>query len=256
VCEVLHRHSIHNTLMTGDPAWYDPEFIGRPFHRPERVGRVVFSPPLSAHYRDQAAAVLQLLRELFPDARRYCAMHLTDAKASRFADTTATNDASMRSDVAEKNAFIRAEAARLGFEVIELAGDIGKLDFYRDCDLHVGYECHSHLSLFRFRRPSVLIAEDARGVGFNYTLGAGGLPGFVRRRAGLPAGANVGGTSGYCVSAEEFSLAPARDDLTEELRQFLREELETGFRRFLGVGPFLDDTYRQAMAPFLRSLPG
>jgi hypothetical protein len=77
----------------------------------------------------------------------------------------------MRPDVAEKNAFLRQEAVSLGFEVVELAGEVGRmLDFYPGCDLHVGYECHAHVSMFRIRRPSVLIAEDARGVGFNYTL--------------------------------------------------------------------------------------
>jgi len=256
VPEILRRHGIQNTIMTGDPAWYDPACFGRPWHRPRDVRSVVFSPPLSAYYRDQGAAVLRLLRELFPTARRYCAMHLTDRHASPFADRKPTNDASMRADVAEKNAFLRQEAGRLGFEVVELAGDVGRLlDFYPGCDLHVGYECHAHVSMFRIRRPSVLIAEDARGVGFNDTFGAGGMNGFVRQRAGLPAGAELGGTSGYCVSPDQYALAPARNDLGDELAQFLREEVETGFRRYLGVGTLIDETYAQAMAPFLRSLP-
>jgi hypothetical protein len=162
----------------------------------------------------------------------------------------------MRPEVAAKNAFLRQEAVRLGFEVVELAGDVGRmLDFYPVCDLHVGYECHAHVSMFRIRRPSVLIAEDARGVGFNYTFGVGGISGFARQRAGRPEGADLGGTSGYCVSSDQYALAPARDDLVEELTQFLREELDTGFRRYLGVGPLIDDTYARAMGPFLRSLP-
>ncbi len=255
--EVLRRHGIPNTIMTGDPAWYDPDCFGRPWHRPREVRSVAFSPPLSAWYRDQGVAVLRLLRDLFPEARRYCAMHLTDRHASRFSDRAPTNDASMRGDVAEKNRFIREEAVRLGFEVVELAGDVGRLlDFYPQCDLHVGYECHAHVSMFRIRRPSVLIAEDARGVGFNYTFGAGGVTGFVRRRPGLPAGAELGGTSGYCVAADQYDLAPAREDLTEELGQYLMEEVATGFRRYLGVGALIDDTYASAMAPFLQALPG
>jgi len=130
------------------------------------------------------------------------------------------------------------------------------LRFYPQCDLHVGYECHAHVSMFRLRRPSVLIAEDARGVGFNDTFGAGGCTGFVRRRAGLPDGAEVGGTSGYCVTSDQHELAPARTDLIDELEAYLRAETATAFRRYLGVGPFIDETYSTAMAPFLRSLPG
>lgn len=257
VVEMLARHGIRNTLMTGDPAWYDPDASGRAFHRPREINTVAFSPPLSAYYREQGAAVLRLLRDLFPNARRYCAMHLTDRVASPFADRAPTNDASMRADVAEKNAFLRREAVQLGFEVIELAGDVERLlRFYPQCDLHVGYECHAHVSMFRIRRPSVLITEDARGVGFNDTFGAGGLTGFVRRRPGLPDGAEAGGTSGYCVSPDQHALAPARTDLIDELEAYLRAETTTAFRRYLGVGPFIDETYATVMAPFLRSLPG
>jgi hypothetical protein len=257
VRDVLRRHGIKNTVMTGDPAWYDPAFFGHPMYRPEFVRTVVFSPPLSAAYREQGLSVLRCLRRIFPTARGICAMHLTDQKNSPFADKSETNDASMRPDIAEKNAAIREEARLLGFEVLELAGDVERLSIYQQCDLHVGYECHAHLSFFRYRRPSVLIAEDARGVGFNYTLGigAGGMVGFVRRRTDLPHAENRGGTSGYCVSDEDFALAPAREDLDEELEQYLREELDSRFRRFLGISAYLDETYETRMAPFLRALP-
>ncbi len=255
VCEVLRQHGIENTIMTGDPAWYDAARFGRPMHRPEKIARVVFSPPLSAFYRTQAEEVLVLLAELFPGAERYCAIHLADAGVSPFADKRPTNDASMRSDVAEKNAFVRRRARELGYEVREMAGDMAKLDFYRECDLHVGYECHAHLGFFRQRRPSVLIAEDARGVGFNYTFGVGGFDGFVRRGPGSVRSAKEGGTSGYCVSEAEFASAPARPDLVPVLRQFLREECESRFRRYVGVAAYLDETYDQVMAPFLRSPP-
>ncbi len=256
VCDVLKKHGVSNTLMTGDPAWYDPEFLGRALHRPDSVDHVVFTPPLSAFYRDQAGQVLRMMADLFPDARRYCAMHLTDVKVSPFPDKRPTNDASMRPDVADKNAYIRRLARDLGFEILEFSGDVTKLAFYGECDLHIGYECHAHLSFLRQRRPSVLIAEDARGVGFNYTLGVGGFTGF-RRAVGrtLPA-PKEGGTSGYCVTQEEFDLAPARDDIATEVRQFVEQELASGFRRYLGVAGFIDETYEHAMAPFIRSLPG
>lgn len=254
VCDMLHKHGITNTLMTGDPAWYDPDFLGKPLHRPTTIKRLVFSPPLSAFYQEQAEEILAMLADLFPQAQRYCAMHLADVKVSRFADKAPTNDASMRVDVADKNAAIRRRASDLGFEVLELSGNVEKLDIYRDCDLHVGYECHAHLSFFRQRRPSVLIAEDARGVGFNYTLGVGGFSGFIRQDRD-PAPTQEGGTSGYCVTAQEYQAAPARPGLADDVRRYIEQECESGFRRYLGLTEFIDETYQQAMAPFLKTLP-
>ena len=253
--EVLRQHGIENTVMTGDPTWYDPDFFGVPLHRPHRIETLVFSPPLSAFYGNQAAECLEMLTEMFPDANRYCAFHLADPTSSPFDDKNPTNDASMRSDVAEKNALIRAAAVASGYEILEMAGDVKELDFYRECDLHVGFECHAHLSFLRQRRPSVLIAEDARGVGFNYTLGVGGCDGFERAKNVAVRPPREGGTSGYCVSREEWDVAPAREDVIQVVRAFLEEELQSGFRRYLGLTDRIDETYEKVMAPFLRSLP-
>ena len=252
---LLRGYGIVNTTMTGDPAWYDPVFFGKPLHRPTRVETLVFSPLLSAFFGPQAVELLGMLAELFPDAKRYCVFHLTDPSMSKFADKKPTNDASMRPEVARKNAFIRSRAIDLGYDILEFAGRVEKLDFYRECDLHVGYECHAHLGFLRQRRPSVLIAEDARGVGFNYTLAVGGFDGFRRALVHSVAPPAEGGTSGYCVTQEEFDMAPPRSDLTQAVGRFIAEELDNGFRRYLGLADFIDETYEKGMAPFLKSLP-
>jgi len=36
-CQVLENHGIDNTVMTGDPAWFDPDRIGDRMARPGRV---------------------------------------------------------------------------------------------------------------------------------------------------------------------------------------------------------------------------
>jgi hypothetical protein len=100
----------------------------------------------------------------------------------------------------------------------------------------------------------VLIAEDARGVGFNHTLGVGGVTGFVRAQHELR-GLRKTHTSGYCTSLREFALAPPRADVPEVVRGFLREELDSAFRRYLGLPERLDELYERVMRPFLQSLP-
>lgn len=251
-CRVLERHGISNTVMTGDPAWFDLEHLGEPMHRPRSVERLVFSPPLSPHYVEQAHRLMRMLAERFPEATRYCSMHLADRDTQP--DAQAENSAAMSPAVTEKNRRIRAWAEELGFELRHPAGDLGQLDYYQSCDLHVGYECHAHARFLSLRRPSVLVAEDARGVGFGDTLGVGGFTGF--QRVAWPRDAvRKTHTSGYCTSLEEFSIAPARLDVAEDVREFLDDELRTGFARYAGLGPFLDELYEQVMAPFVRNLP-
>ena len=254
VCSVLKRHGITNTLMTGDPAWFDLPSIGKAMRRPARVSRLVFSPPLSPFYAGQAEQLIEMLAGLFPDAEKICSMHLADLDTI---DEKATpeNSAALTPEVTVKNRRIRAKALEQGFDVRQVSGDLGRIDFYESCDLHVGYECHSHLGFLRKRVPSVLIAEDARGVGFNYTLGVGGFDGFVRCQRPEAAATRKTITSGYATTVEEYSNAPARGDVHLDVRQFLEEELASGFRRYAGMSAFLDEVYEKAMRPFIQSLP-
>ena len=249
---ILARHGVPNTVMTGDPAMFRLDRLGQPMARPSSVENVVFSPPLSPYYADQAKAVMTLLAELFANARRTCAFHLADR--SQGGGPRSENSAAMTPAVAEKNRRIREHAADLAFEVLDVAGRVEGLATYDACDLHVGYECHAHLCFLSARLPSVLIAEDARGVGFNYTLGVGGFRGFERAR-GSSAVRRKTHTSGYCTDPEERAVAPPRADLCEALEQYLVEEADSGFRRFLGLADRLDELYERAMRPFVRSLP-
>lgn len=249
---ILVKYGIKNTCFTGDPAMFHLPYLGRPFRRPTTVDRLVFSPPLSPYYTEQALHLLDSLAELFPTARRYCAFHLEDLETST--SKRSENSAAMTPEVTAKNSRLRHKARELGYEVRHLAGDVAKLKFYEECDLHVGYECHAHLYFLSCRLPSVLIAEDARGVGFNYTLGVGGFSGFERStQPRRPERKTM--TSGYCTSIDELATAPPRTDLDGEVVGFLREELETGFRRYTGLATFLDETYETGLRPFLQSLP-
>jgi hypothetical protein len=255
VCSVLKNHGITNTVMTGDPAWFDLPSMGKPMRRPAQVSRLVFSPPLSPFYAGQAEQLIEMLAALFPDAEKVCSMHLADLDTADDSGDEPENSAAMTPEVTVKNRRIRAKATEMGFEVRQVSGDLGRIDFYEACDLHVGYECHSHLGFLRKRIPSVMIAEDARGVGFNYTLGVGGFDGFVRSQYPALAASRKTITSGYATTIEEYSNAPARGDVHLDVRQFLEEELGSGFRRYAGMADYLDEVYEKSMRPFVQALP-
>jgi len=261
---VLARQGITNTAMTGDPAWFDPACFGQPMRRPREVCKVVFTPPLSPFYADQAEAMMRVIAEVFPAAQRYCAFHMADADAlPQLRREGAIDDgdgelaersAAMSQAVLAKNRRVRTWCRELGFEVREASFDLGRIAFYGDCDLHVGYECHAHLYFLRKRIPSLLIHEDARGVGFTDTMGGMGVNGF-RRQTQSVSMARKAVTSGYCTSPEEYQTAPCDPGAPERVRRLLNEELASGFRRCSEIGQFIDEIYRTAMGPFLRALP-
>lgn len=252
--DVLNTHGIYNTAMTGDPAWFLLSAVGRPMRRPSSVDSFVFSPPLSPFYVEQAKQVMATAKALFPTAQAYCAFHLFDSSSTAAEDAPRENSAAMSADVTTKNRRIKEYAEELGYEIREMAGDLANLELYENCRLHVGYECHAHLNFISRRIPSVLIAEDARGVGFNYTLGVGGVDGFVRAQRAVESEQKTI-TSGYCTSLAELAVAPPRTDVHLEIRDFLRHELDSGFRRYIGLADYLDDVFENRMRPFIRDLP-
>ena len=91
-------------------------------------------------------------------------------------------------------------------------------------------------------------------MGFDYTLPVGGFDGFERIRNGVPVSRKTY-TSGYCTSAEELAIASPRADVHTVIKPLLQEELETAFRRYVGVASYLDEMYEKSMRPFVRSLP-
>lgn len=251
---VLERHGITNTTMTGDPSWFDLDRLGNPMTRPDEVTDIVFTPPLSPQYEQQGLAIIEMLADTFPTANKYCSMHLAD-KETMDDDGAPENSAALSDPVTRKNQRIREHATDHGFEIRETSRSLDRLSFYDDCSLHVGYECHAHLYFLRSRLPSVLVTEDARGVGFAYTFGGGGFDGFTRAQTAPTADTGKSVTSGYCTTQQEFSLAPTSTAVVDELERFLIEEVESRFRRYLGFGARIDDTYKSAMRPFVRSLP-
>ncbi len=162
--DILLRAGFDNALMTGCPVWYDLPSLGQPFNLPSEVRRLVVSTPQHPALHPQCRALLNALGRRFPDAQRYCVFHrgiLPDQRTSWRDSTVLVRTA--------------ATALRNGYRVIDAAYGNEKIQFYRDCDLHVGYRVHAHLFFISVRKPSLLFHEDGRGLGQTRTLGTPGV---------------------------------------------------------------------------------
>lgn len=70
--------------------------------------------------------------------------------------------------------------------IVDLAGSAEKLSYYDNVDLHVGFRLHAHIWFLRTRKPSLLIAEDGRGLGHLRTiegLGQSAVPVHLMKKA-------------------------------------------------------------------------
>jgi Polysaccharide pyruvyl transferase len=158
---IVERSGVGAFRRTGCAAWYDLPSLGTPVRLPAKVGTLVFTPPAaSRRLFAESLRLMRLLRSRYKDADRFCVFH-RGLRADRF--TSKKESAAVLS--------LAAAATALGFKVVDAAFDLERIAFYRDADLHVGYRVHAHLAFVSYRRPTLLVAEDGRGLGQAETLG-------------------------------------------------------------------------------------
>lgn len=233
----LKNNGYDNFVMTGCPVWYDIEHIGEEMEVPEEIEKIVFTPPADRIYLDQSSRVIEVLSDLFGDAKKYCSFH---RGIERDENTPKSKEVFYKK--------IAAKAEDEDFIVKDTSYDTSKLDFYQDCDLHVGYRVHGHLYFLAHRIPSILIEEDGRGRGANESLGSPRIPAWRRRFMydRMPE-----------IFKKALSLKPvvsANPLVPRMVRDLLNEELENDFRRIKNTVNVIDDTYHE-MKDFVESFP-
>jgi polysaccharide pyruvyl transferase WcaK-like protein len=153
--EIVRRAEVGDVRRTGCFAWYHLPSMGRPLDSAERVRRLAFTPASRRRPGGlrEVASLLRRLRRRHPRAERYCVFQ----RGLR---------AEWESETPTRERVATAALARgLGFRVVDASRDLGALELYGQVDLHVGYRVHAHLCTLSRRRPSLLIAEDGRGLG-------------------------------------------------------------------------------------------
>lgn len=231
---ILRNNGLQNLDVVGDCAWYHLPSIGKPMHRPREIGKVVFTVGHHYQYEHQALEVLRLLREHLAGTKMFCAIHGSPAPHAKR---------------------IIAAAEEAGFDIVDVTCDTKRIEFYKDCDLHVGYRLHGHIAFLRRRIPSILLCEDLRGLGAAWTLGGAWIPAFARVSPNL----SFRMLPRILDSVRHRQPLPttpiANPELPAILRELLREEQATRWRRYVGVAAVIDDTFENSMEPLLRQIP-
>lgn len=153
---ILENHGIENVEMTGCPVWYHLPSVGKGFKKPTEVQKIVLTTPASHKLLKQTLQVLKLVKKKYPKAQVYLSFHrgILGGKGN-----------GPRKRLAYLGMCIGAKLISLKTKITNVAYDLKKIDYYNDCDLHIGYRVHAHLYFLSKRLPSVLLNEDGRGRG-------------------------------------------------------------------------------------------
>tara|TARA_R110002073_G_scaffold56835_15_gene144548 strand:- start:14997 stop:16025 length:1029 start_codon:yes stop_codon:yes gene_type:complete len=211
--KVLINNGIKNVTMTGCPVWYDLPSIGKNFKELDEVKKIVFTTAADPKLIKQTVSLIRLLTKQFPKAQITMTYHrgiLPDKHTT------------VRATIGYLSMALGAKLVNSRIKVMDVAYDLKKLDFYDNCDFHIGYRVHAHLYFLSKRLPSLLINEDGRGKGMVETMN-------------LPV----------------FNIEDKR--LLSKVNMTLGEYKTTNFNTFKEVGNYIDNHF-EVMKEFLLKL--
>lgn len=209
--QILIREKYEKVIMTGCPVWYDIKSLGKEFSEKKEVKKIVFTTPADRNLFKQTIKLLNLLKRIFPKSEIYISFH-RGIKPDKY-----TGYRSAAVYMAES-----FYSKWKGFKVVDTSFDLKKIDFYNDCDLHIGFRVHAHLFFLSKRLPSILISEDGRGSGMAKTFN---LPDF-------------------------FAFDP---QLTQKIEEYVKLCLNTNFGNMKHTSKFIDDQF-PVMHDFLNKI--
>ena len=219
--EVLQHAGLTRQEMGGCPAWYALDSLGTSPAVPHEISSIAISPG-ALHMRhpsfaDQARALLQWGADRFADATRIAVFHHPLDGAPNLSHNA----------VAAQQALAHA-ATSFGYEVRDVSGTADDMmSLYTQVDLHIGYRVHAHILRCSLRRPSILLAEDARGVGAAEALGGQAIMAIATPpklvRPWMP-------------------IRPSKSML-EELSRLLETEVDRGWPQVHNSGVTIDRTF-------------
>ena len=197
---VLKNCGYENVTMTGCPVWYDIESIGKDFEPIDVVKKIVFTTSADPKLIKQTFSLIKSVNKYFPDAEITMSYH-----RGIFPDKYTT----YRATIGYLLMYVAAKLIKKKIKIKDVAYKLNRLDFYDDCDFHIGYRVHAHLYFLSKRLPSILINEDGRGKGMVQTMN---LPVF---------------------NIED-------NDVARKVDMQLKEYKENNFKSFFATGKYID----------------
>jgi len=241
---VLQSHGLTNGIMTGCPATYDLNFIGSNLTEKANFNKVAFSLGVSFLYSkaldDQMKKAVISTKASFPKAKFEVVFH------------HGTTEGFLKTPSAKKDhlhghkKFIEWLNAN-NIDYVDISGSAENLiNYYEQCDLHIGYRVHAHIFMNSISKPSVLIAEDGRGKALKDVFGGAILNAFDSVGKGI-----LSKIFRRLKIFETFSVSP---NLVTELEDVVRYEVDKGFPRIAPARSVIDSNFG-VMSDYIKNLP-
>jgi hypothetical protein len=170
-----------NVLMTGCPAYYDLDYIGKDIKNPI-IKRVAFSLGVSfvnsTSMENQMKKIILQLKEKFKDKIFEVVFHhsIDFEKIIKVYGMGKGQEKHIKKHLE----FIKWLKDN-NISYVDISGSAENLiNYYSKVDLHIGYRVHAHIFMNSISKFSILITEDGRGKGVRNTIDGIVIDGYLK----------------------------------------------------------------------------
>lgn len=180
---ILRRNGLQKTLMTGCPATYDQNFFNIKVDDTKNIKKIGFSLGVSflvsKEMNRQMKEIILELRNYFNSSKFEVVFH--HSTKENFLKTHNSTKKHLDGHLDFIN-WLKSK----DISYIDISGSAENLiNYYKSCDLHIGYRVHAHIFMNSISKPSILIAEDGRGKALRNVFGGAVVDGYNNAREGV-----------------------------------------------------------------------
>ena len=241
----LRFKGFENVLMTGCPAYYDLNYIGKDLPNPGN-NKIAFS--LGVSFIDS-----QSMEKIMKDNILECKKQFQDKifEVVFHHSLDKRHFLSTHGSSRKHNESHRAFAKWLdkqSISYVDISGSAENLmNYYENVDLHIGYRVHAHLFMNSISKFSILMSEDGRAKGAKDVIGGIVLDGFTDFKSGFI-------SKVFNRLLKNYDKYIANEYLTKEIISNVNYEKKIDFMRIKNSRNQIDNNFN-VMKQFLRQLP-
>jgi hypothetical protein len=139
----------YKTVLNGCPAWYNINHFGERIEKNYKIKKILFSVPGNQHFFEQFLCIINEFTKKNKNYDYYV---------------------SFNHGFTNKYKRLEKKLSNKNVTLLDMSKDIKKSILYNDMDLHIGFRVHAHIYFLSNRKPSIILAEDSRGIGVMNTL--------------------------------------------------------------------------------------
>jgi hypothetical protein len=242
----LEFQGYDNFLMTGCPAYYDTNFIGKEIEN-LKIEKVAFSLGVSfisslSMEQQMKDLILQLKQKFIDKTFEVVFHHSLDKQKIQNAYGNQHNKH------LNKHIDFTKWLSENGIQYVDISGSAENLiNYYSNIDLHIGYRVHAHIFMNSISKLSILISEDGRAKEVKGTIDGIVLDGYYQYKTNF-----ISKVLNRLINS--YDRFEANDNLIKEIIYNIDYEQKINFIRIKNSRKIIDNNF-EVMKKFIKQLP-